>query len=62
MWRPLKCHSQVGTLQGSVLERLCRTPELQTQLQPKCVLTVKLSYLQVQSSNHMEKLRQTDVS
>lgn len=47
MWRPLQCHSQVGTLQGGVLERLCRTPELQTQLQPKCVLTIELSYLQI---------------
>lgn len=35
MWRPLQCHSQVGSLQGGVLERLCGTPELQPQLQPK---------------------------
>lgn len=35
MWRPLQRHSQVGSLQGGMLERLCGTPELQTQLQPK---------------------------
>lgn len=51
MWRPLERHSQVGTLQRGVLERLCRTPELQTQLQPKRVLTVELSYLKIYSSN-----------
>lgn len=51
MWRPLQRHSQVGSLEGGVLERLCGTPELQTQLQPKRVLTVKLSYLEIRSSN-----------
>lgn len=42
---PLQGHSQVGSMQGGMLERLCRTPELQAQLEPKWVLIVKLPNL-----------------
>lgn len=28
MWRPLQCHSKIGSLQRRVMQRLCRTPEL----------------------------------
>lgn len=60
MWRPLQRHSQVGSLQGRVLERLCGTPELQTQLQPKRVLAVKLSNLERQ--NNTSNVEKGDVS